>query len=67
VVGVTVQTELEGNPEQAKLTVPLRVLVGTTVTVASAVDPCAVPVLSELTNPRVVGETKNAWKLATSG
>jgi hypothetical protein len=57
-VGVTVQTELAGRPEQAKLTVPFRVLEGTTMTFASAVEPCAVPALKELTGAKVVGEMK---------
>ena len=47
-MGVTVQTELKGRPEHAKVTVPLSVLDGTTVTVANAVDPWAVPALSEV-------------------
>jgi hypothetical protein len=57
-VGVTVQTEFAGKPEQAKVTAPFSVLVGTTVTLASAVDPCAVPTLKEPTGARVVGEIK---------
>ena len=57
-VGVTVQTEFAGSPEHAKVTVPLSVFVGTTVTVASAVEPCAVPALNEFTGARVVGEMK---------
>jgi hypothetical protein len=66
-VGVTVQTELAGRPEHAKVTLPLRVLVGTTMTVASAVEPCAVPALNEATGARVVGEMKNELKVAASG
>lgn len=66
-VGLTVQTEFAGKPEQAKVTVPLRVLVGTTMTVASAVEPCAVPALNELTGARVVGEMNDAVKVAVSG
>ena len=38
-VGVTVQTEFAGRPEHANVTVPFSVLVGITVTVASAVEP----------------------------
>src|ERR1700734_793585 len=57
-VGVTVQTEFAGKPEHAKVTAPFSVFVGTTVTVASAVDPCAVPALKALTGARVVGEIK---------
>ena len=60
VVGVTVHTEFAGRPEQAKLTVPFRVLLGVTTTVASAVEPCAVPKLNELTCAWVVGEMKAA-------
>ena len=66
-VGVTVQTELAGRPEQAKVTVPLRVFDGTTMTVASAVEPWAVPALNEPTGARVVGEMKEAVKVAASG
>jgi hypothetical protein len=67
VVGATVHTEFAGNPEHANETVPFRVLVGVTITVASAVDPCAVPALKELTGARVVGEIKAAAKPAASG
>jgi hypothetical protein len=66
-VGVTVQTEFAGRPEHAKVTVPLRVFDGMTVTVASAVEPCAVPALRELTGASVAGEMKKALKAATSG
>jgi hypothetical protein len=66
-VGVTVQTELAGKPEHAKVTVPLRVLVGTTVTVANAVEPWAVPALNEATGAKVVGEMKNELNVGASG
>ncbi len=61
------QTELAGRPEHAKVTVPLSVLVGTTMTVANAVEPWAVPALNEVTGARVVGEMKNELKVAASG
>jgi hypothetical protein len=64
---VTVQTEFAGRPEHAKVTVPFRVLVGVTITVARAVEPCAVPALKEFTWARVVGEMKAAVKEAASG
>jgi len=66
-VGVTVQTELAGRPEHVKVTVPLSVLDGTTMTVANAVEPWAVPALKAATGARVVGEMKKEVKVGASG